>query len=94
MEEFKIHMTYPYLHYSLSKFRNHKETKALTNFETSFPVQYLYGGKKRLNFHSKSYLTYLDSRSDCQQKCFENEGHWLHWTSSDAVAKEMKAFLE
>ena len=84
-------MCYPYFHLFYSD--KHDLIDVSGSYETQVPVQYLYGAKKRVMFHSESYLQYLQSRSDCRYKCFNEDGHWLHWTSPDAVANEIKEFL-
>lgn len=86
-------MCYPYFQSFCWFIGNYEQAKKISNYNSPFPVLFLYGGKKRVMYHGESYLTYLDSRPDCRCKCFENDGHWLHWTSPDEVTNEIKKFL-
>jgi len=86
-------MCYMYFQFYLGIFSlSHQLNENMSN-TSRLPIQYLYGGKKRVMFHDASYIEYLQNRSDCRCKCFENEGHWLHWSSSNTVAKEIQDFL-
>ena len=88
--EIKPFTCYPYFQVFFGK---HNIIEVSESYETQVPVQFLYGDKKRVMFHSDSYIQYLQSRSDCRYKCFSEDGHWFNWTSPDALAKEMKEFL-
>ena len=69
------------------------DAKEMPFFQISPPTQFLFGARKRVMYHSKSFLKYLEDRPDCRYKAFEKDGHWLHVSSPDDVAREMKEFL-
>jgi pimeloyl-ACP methyl ester carboxylesterase len=57
------------------------------------PQLYLFGGRKRVMFHTRGYLDGLSRSPSSDYKMIAEAGHWLHWTHPDAVAHEMKLFL-
>jgi len=87
----KVHLAYPYAQFFRAAFK--RELPDDPSFESPVPELFLYGKKKRCTYHSNSYLEYLSKQAKCDWKEFENDGHWLHWSSHDAVSKKMKEFL-
>eukprot|EP00588_Corethron_pennatum_P023298 CAMPEP_0194329480 /NCGR_PEP_ID=MMETSP0171-20130528/48476_1 /TAXON_ID=218684 /ORGANISM="Corethron pennatum, Strain L29A3" /LENGTH=266 /DNA_ID=CAMNT_0039090233 /DNA_START=142 /DNA_END=942 /DNA_ORIENTATION=- len=86
----KAHLAYPYAHIFRAAFKGELPD---ASFESPVPQLFLYGKKKRCKYHSNSYLDYLSKQAKCDWKEFENDGHWLHWSSHDAVSKKMKEFF-
>lgn len=91
----KVHMTYMYMNFLKWLYEKPDERKMLLADESNkVPTLFLYGGRKRVMFHSDAYLKKLDQQPDCGYKQFENHGHLLHWTASDDAGKEIKQFLD
>lgn len=86
--DFPAFVTYPYFQLFLNL-----GTLETVPFESCVPQLYLFGKRKRTNFHEDSYLEYLSQHNECSFKEFKNDGHWLHWTSPSDVTAEMQKFL-
>jgi len=57
------------------------------------PTLFLFGGKKRVMFHSPSYLDALEKDPASAYKEYQDCGHWLHWTNADEVYSDILKFL-
>jgi pimeloyl-ACP methyl ester carboxylesterase len=57
------------------------------------PTLFLFGGKKRVMFHSSSYLDALEKDPASAYKEYQDCGHWLHWTNADEVYSDILTFL-
>jgi len=57
------------------------------------PQYFLYGGRKRIMFHSQSYLDRLTKNPASAYKEFKDSGHWFHWTNAEEVGSDIKKWL-
>ena len=92
IQTMKSFMAYPYFQTFVFRFQHPEQFKPIP-FESKVPQLFLYGKQKRLYGHSNSYLEYLKQQNGCDFQEFENDGHWLHWSNPEAVAKRMHQFF-
>jgi pimeloyl-ACP methyl ester carboxylesterase len=85
-------MLYPYLQI-FWPFLNGTHRPLALSYAEGVPQLFLYGGRKRVMFHTPSYLDRLAANPASGSKVLPESGHWLHWTHPDAVAHEMKLFF-
>lgn len=57
------------------------------------PTLFLYGGRKRVMFHSPSYLATLEKDPASAYKEYPDCGHYLHWTNANDVGSDIFKFL-
>jgi len=95
VREIKAFMCYPYFQtiipYLPSIIFGGKDFVKLSVPKT--PTLFLFGGKKRVMFHSPSYLDALEKDPASAYKEYQDCGHWLHWTNADEVYSDILKFL-
>lgn len=88
-------MCYPYFQTFVFRFQHPNQFKPIPYaYASNVPQLFLYGKQKRLYGHARSYIEFLKQQEECGYKEFESDGHWLHWSNPESVAKEIHLFLQ
>lgn len=83
-------MCYPYYIRWFGAYGSYRHARPLT---LSWPMLYIFGGKKPFQFHSSAWLADLRTRKDCEAHEFPT-GHWVMKARSAQFNQTVAAWLE
>ena len=87
--EIRAFMAYPYFHLLLGALSFDKEL--VPKFNSRIPTLFIYGTKKRCNFHASSFLTDLSNAKGCEHHAL-NCGHWVQNEKAEEVVGLMRSW--
>jgi len=86
-EKIRPHQCYPYFQLIFL------QPISMPRFSKTVPQLFLYGQRKKCNFHSPKYLSQLEATPGCKHIPYVTGGHWMHVTNAEQVIKDVTAFL-
>mmetsp|Transcript_72900 Transcript_72900/g.207684 ORF Transcript_72900/g.207684 Transcript_72900/m.207684 type:complete len:172 (-) Transcript_72900:107-622(-) len=89
-------MCYPYLRLVTAGLMG-KQPKPAFPPAKGIPLLYIYGKKKRVFFHTSSFIRNIDreeGRGGTAYRMLDQCGHWVQTQAPDEVASDMGKFLE